>query len=346
MSDAADVAVGQVGQVGRIRLTRPKALNALSHEMANAMDAALKDWQAGGQVRLVLVDAEGGKAFCAGGDIAQMYRFGLNGDYDACRRFWTDEYRLNARIDHYPTPYVALMDGIVMGGGVGISGHGSHRVVTERSMVAMPECAIGLVPDVGGTWLLSRAPGYLGEFLGLTGWRMSGADALLAGFADMAIASENLAAAAGALEQRADPAALDAFRLDLGPAPLEGHLATIDRHFSHETALECLHSLESDPSDFAQQAAAMIRRASPLSVAATFALVRGARELTRIEEALVAEYRFSYRSMTDAQFLEGIRAQIIDKDRNPRWLPDRLEEESAEAVHRMLAPLGAAELTF
>jgi len=182
MSDA-EIHIRVVNGVGRITLNRPKALNALSYEMCVAIEDALDEWVEGGEVKLIVIDAEGDRAFCAGGDIADLYERGMAGDFEFGQKFWADEYRLNAKIANLSIPYVALMDGITMGGGVGISAHGSDRLVTERSMIAMPECGIGLVPDVGGSYLLAKAPGHLGEFLAMTGYRMNAGDAVLAGFA-------------------------------------------------------------------------------------------------------------------------------------------------------------------
>lgn len=341
-----DVKTRLVGSIGRITLARPQSLNALSHGMTTSIHDALTSWKREAAVQLVVIDAEGERAFCAGGDLTEIYAAAQAGSIDRSRAFWVDEYRLNAEIDRYPVPFVAFMDGIVMGGGVGLSGHGSHRIVTERSMVAMPECSIGMVPDVGGTYLLSRSPGRLGEFLALTGWRMTGADAIFAGFADVQMRSGDLGTLKERLEAKGDVAAIDTFAHKPATAPLAEHMHTIDRHFALDSALECLRSLETDSSDFAQTAAAMIRRGCPLSLACAFELVRGARGLGAIEQALTAEYRFTYRSVTDGQFIEGIRAQIIDKDRNPKWWPDRLEDVADEAVARMLAPLSGAELTF
>ncbi len=211
MGSQADVLVRLEGQAGRLTLCRPKALNALSHEMALTIETALLDWQADDRVSLVLIDAEGEKAFCAGGDVAVLYQQGIAGDIESGRQFWRDEYRLNALIDSYPKPYVAVMDGITMGGGIGISAHGSHRIVTERSTLALPECSIGLVPDVGATHLLSRSPGYVGEFLALTGERFNASDALFTGFADYHVPVERLHALKNALIESGDASVIDSF---------------------------------------------------------------------------------------------------------------------------------------
>ncbi|WP_180899918.1 enoyl-CoA hydratase/isomerase family protein [Martelella soudanensis] len=339
-----DIHIRNVGRTGRITLSRPQALNALNHEMTLEIEHALDHWSRTGDVDMILIDAEGERAFCAGGDLSEIYQTGREGDFSCSRSFWADEYRMNALIAGCATPYVALMDGIVMGGGAGISAHGSHRIVTERSMIAMPECGIGLVPDVGCSFVLARAPGHLGEFLAMTGWRMNDGDAIFSGFADIAVNAGDLAALKTRLEETADPDAIDAFERSAGESALARHIDVIERHFGGETALDCLRSLEADDSEFAQRAAAMIRRGCPLAVACAFELVRQARSLETVSEALRHEFRFTYRSMSDGDFLEGIRAQIIDKDRNPKWRITRLEDVDRETVCAMLAPLGAEEL--
>ncbi|MCI5076136.1 enoyl-CoA hydratase/isomerase family protein [Oricola sp.] len=346
MGTDEDIDIRETGRCGRITLTRPKALNALSYDMAMAIEAALDRWQADEAVDMILVDAEGDRAFCAGGDIAAMHSTGTAGDFSYGRTFWSDEYRMNAKIAHSTIPYVAIMDGIVMGGGAGISVHGSHRVVTERSMVAMPECGIGLIPDVGCSLYLARAPEHLGEFLAMTGWRMDAGDAIHAGFADVAVRSDDLPALKARLEETADPRAIDAFADAPGGAGLAPWLETIDRHFGRATALDCLRSLEADPSEFAQKAAGMIRRSCPISLACAFELIRDVRNADTVEEALRREYRFTYRSMSQGEFLEGVRAQIIEKDRDPKWRIARLDDVTPAQVDAMLAPLGDDELTL
>ncbi|RLQ87404.1 enoyl-CoA hydratase/isomerase family protein [Notoacmeibacter ruber] len=341
-----EIEIRKVGSTGRITLNRPKALNALTYEQALAIEEALDAWQAQGDIKRIVIDAMGEKAFCAGGDLSELYRRGVEGDYAYGRRFWADEYRLNAKIANCAIPYIAFMDGITMGGGVGISAHGSHRVVTDRSMIAMPECGIGLVPDVGGTLLLARAAGHLGEFLALTGWRMTGADAIRAGFADLYIDSADVPAAIAALEEGDDLEPLSANSSKTDEAPLSANQNAIDQHFQHKSAKECLASLEADPSEFAQEAAAMMRKACPLSVACAFEMIRKARDFSRIEEALALEYRFTYRSMSDGDFLEGVRALIIEKDRQPKWRIERLGDVGADHIETMLAGLGSDELTL
>lgn len=335
----SDIIIREEGKAGRITLNRPETLNGLTHEMMLEMETALDRWAADGNISLVLIDAEGGRAFSAGGDIQKLYETGKAGDYEYGRRFWRDEYRTNAKIANYPKPYVALMDGIVMGGGIGVSGHGSHRIVTEKTMAAMPECGIGLVPDVGGTWLLGRAPGRMGEYLGLTGARMSGADAIHAGFADAFAPSEALAGLAAKLCESGDPAVIADFAKQPPDSELAARQAGIDRCFSGETVLERLASLESTQAEWAQKAAKAIRRGSPLALVCTLEAVRRARDFSRVEQSLELEYRYVARCMEQGDFLEGIRAAIIDRDRKPKWNPARLEDVTAEMADAMLAPL-------
>ena len=349
MSDGAsqpEVLIRVEGRAGRITLNRPKALNALNYDMALAIDAALKAWAKDDRVALVLIDAVGDKAFCAGGDIASLYHEGKAGRFETGRRFWADEYRMNRRIARYGKPYVALMDGIVMGGGVGLSAHGGHRIVTERSMVAMPECGIGLIPDVGGTLLLANAPGRLGEYLGLTGFRMNAADAILAGFADLFVPSGRLRGLARRLEETGDAGVID----DFAEAPPEGRLAErradIDRLFAGKSARDIVAALEADGGSFAQEALAALRRGSPLSVTATVELVHAVRGEPTIENALAREHRFTWRSQSHGDFIEGTRAAVIDKDRSPHWPVARIEDLPDVALDAVLAPLGEAELRF
>jgi enoyl-CoA hydratase/carnithine racemase len=348
MAPANDINIRVVNRVGRITLDRPKALNALTHTMCTAIESALDEWIAGETVDLIVIDGEGDRAFCAGGDIVDMYHRGKAGDFDYLRRFWQDEYRLNGKIANCPIPYVAIMDGITMGGGVGISAHGSDRIVTERSMIAMPECAIGLVPDVGGTFILSRAPGYLGEYLAATGYRMGPGDAALAGFADVQTSSAEKSELIEALEESADLSVIAGFGRPADEPTLGPYLDKINQYFAMGSALECLNALEKeaggDETCWEAEAAKLIRRNSPISVACSFEMIRQVRAVSTIEEALTIEYRFTYRSMSDGDFMEGVRAQIIDKDRNPKWKTGRIEDVTSEQISAMLVPLGNNEL--
>ncbi len=341
-----DVLIRKQGRAGRITLNRPGALNALTWPMALEIEKALDAWAGDSSVHVIVVDATGEKAFCAGGDIAELYREGRNGDYDYGRKFWADEYRLNAKIHRYAKPYVAFMDGIVMGGGVGVSAHGSHRVVTERSMVAMPETGIGLIPDVGGTYLLSRAPGRCGEYLAATASRMGPGDAVHAGFADRYMPSARKAEAIAALCKTGAPETIDGL-CETPPASELSHRGDeIDRLFATPDALASIKTIEASETDFASSTAKAIRRNSPLSVAVAFEAIRRARCANSIEECLALEYRYTYRCQESAEFLEGIRAAVIDKDRKPQWRPSRLEDLEWNRVSALLSPLGADELKF
>lgn len=338
-----DIEIRRDGVAGRITLTRPKALNALSYDMAMAIDAALKDWQDGDDVQLIILDAEGDKAFCAGGDIQQLYDTGRAGDYAYGRRFWRDEYRLNARLAGYAKPIVSFMQGFVMGGGVGIGCHVATRVLGESTQIAMPECGIGLVPDVGGSLLLARAPGRMGEYLGLTAARMRAGDAIHAGFGDLFIPQDRWPQLIAALCDGMDISQLqgEAQAADSEMAAQQGE---IDQLF-HSTLADTVAALEASDSDFAAAALKAIRRNSPLAMAATLAMLDRLRPEADIREALALEYRFTSRAMEHADFLEGIRAQIIDRDRTPVWRLT-IDEISEDDVAKMLAPLGAEELTF
>ncbi|MEL6476266.1 MAG: enoyl-CoA hydratase/isomerase family protein [Pseudomonadota bacterium] len=342
----SDISIRIEGRAGRITLTRPEALNALTYDMLRTIGAALEAWRDDPAVALVLIDAEGEKAFAAGGDIRDLYRTGRAGDFAFGRQFWADEYRLNAAIANYPKPYIAIMHGIVMGGGVGVSALGSHRIVTDGSLVAMPECGIGLVPDVGGSLLLARAPGHLGAYLGMTSARMGPADAIFAGFADYYVAAERLAALKARLIESGDPVQIGAFATPPPSGSLTVLRPAIDRVFGAETVREIREGLIVEASDWADGALKALGRNCPLSVACTLAMVRRAKGFSRVEQALAQEYRFIWRCMEEGEFLEGIRAAVIDKDRSPRWARPRLDEITEADVARMLAPPPGGDLTF
>ncbi|GHH49791.1 enoyl-CoA hydratase/isomerase family protein [Streptomyces candidus] len=349
-ADPADapVLVHIEGRAGHLVLNRPRALNALTHPMVRTLDAALAAWESDPGVETVVLSGAGGRGLCAGGDIRAIHDDARDGDGRATEAFWWDEYRLNARIARFPKPYVALMDGIVMGGGVGVSAHGGVRVVTERSRVAMPETGIGFVPDVGGTHLLARAPGELGTYLALTGTAVGAADALQCGLADHFVPSDRLADLVADL---AVVPAREAVRRRATDAPqdglLDGAREWIDHCFAGDTAEEIVGRLTDTGVRAAKEAAETLLAKSPTSVKVTLEAVRRARALGSLERVLVQEYRVSCTALRGPDLVEGVRAQIIDKDRDPRWSPATLGEVSGTTVARHFASRGAGrELTF
>ncbi len=342
----SDISIRITGQAGRITLQRPEALNAMTYEMCLAIEAALDAWRDDDDVKLVVMDAAGDRAFCAGGDIADLYAEGAKGNYAYGQKFWADEYRLNAKIFTYPKPVVSFLQGFTMGGGVGLGCHGSHRIVGESSQIAMPECGIGLVPDVGGSLMLALAPGRLGEYLGATGTRMTAGDAIYAGFADHFIPQEAWPALIETLEASSKIDALEAAAQTPPPGTLQEQQGEIDRLFAGDTLSDIRAVLSAETSEFAQKTLKTLARNSPLSVACAIDIVHRLKRLDStlsIYKALELEYRYTYRAQEFGDFQEGIRAQIIDKDRNPRWqYPDG--EVPLMEVAKMLLPLGAATL--
>ncbi len=340
----SDISIRVTGRAGRITLTRPKALNALTYDMCLAIEDALDAWREEDAVDLVVLDAEGDRAFCSGGDIAELYATGTKGDYAYGRRFWADEYRLNAKIFSYSKPVVSFLQGFTMGGGVGLGCHGSHRVVGESSQIAMPECGIGLLPDVGGTLILALAPGRLGEYLGTTATRMAGEDAIYAGFANRYIPEAKWQNVIEQLEKTGTTDALEAARITPPPSKLEAQADDIAASFDGETLADILDTLQTKGGDFTDETLKKLRRMSPLAMACTIEVIHRLRGPSpSIEKALDHEYRFTFRAMEHADFLEGIRAAIIDKDRSPSWQFADMNVPLS-AVDKMLQPLGADAL--
>ena len=336
----SDINIRIVAKAGRITLTRPQALNAMTYDMCIAIEAAFDAWAEDDNVELIIIDAEGERAFCSGGDIAELYATGTAGNYAYGRKFWADEYRLNNKIFGYAKPVVSFLQGFTMGGGVGIGCHGSHRIVGESSQIAMPECGIGLVPDVGGSLLLALAPGRLGEYLGTTASRMNSDDAIFAGFADSYVTELKWKSLIESLEQTADLSLIEATS---GPPP-EGTLRTlapqIDALFAGEALCDILTLLDKDNGEFALETRKKLARMSPLSIASTIEMIHRLRgQSLSMQKALDLEYRFTYRAMEHGDFLEGIRAAIIDKDRNPKWQHPDMQVPLA-SVAKMLQPLG------
>ncbi len=332
------------GRVGHLELNRPRALNALTYAMVDAIAATLEAWRDDARVETVLLTGAGERGFCAGGDILALYEDAKQGDCTMGPAFWADEYRLDVAIAEYPKPVVAVMDGLVLGGGIGLSAHASHRVVTERSKVGMPEVGIGFLPDVGGTWLLSHAPGELGTHLALTGGSVGAGDALALGLADSFVRSDSLAALTAALGDRAPDDVLAELAEPAPASDLLGERSWIDAAYAGDDALEIVRRLEAGAEEAARTAAATIRSKSPTSCAVALAALRAAAGMSGLREALDAEYRAAVRLQRGPDFVEGVRAQIVDKDRNPRWTPARLEDLPPGTAADHLAPLGDAEL--
>ncbi len=320
------VRVERTGRLGRLTLDRVRAINALDLGMVEALSAALDDWEGDAGVEVVLLDGAGDRGFCAGGDVRGLYEQIVAGRPEETAVFFRAEYALNARIAEYPAPIVVFADGITMGGGIGLAGHASVRIVTERSRLAMPETRIGFTPDVGGTWLLGRAPGRTGEYLALTGASMDAADALYAGFADHLVPSARLdevreALAAGGGDLTADEQ-VRAFAVEPEPSRLEAARPWIDEAFSAETVGEILQRLRARPEPEASATADVLEEVSPTALAATLAAVRAARSLSGLRAALEQEYGLVlWFALTQPDLVEGIRAQLVDKDRAPAWRP-------------------------
>ncbi len=317
---SADVEFSVHGGIGRITLNRPKARNALTTAMVLAIKQQLDDWDLDAAVRAAVVIGAGDHGLCAGGDVRDMQASAIRGD-DGAAEFFRAEYRMNARIRQFGKPYVSIMDGLAMGGGIGVSAHGSVRIVTERSLLAMPEVTIGICTDVGATWLLSRAPGELGTYLALTGSTFGPGDAIYCGFADYFMPVADLATFVHRLETES----IEELLAELCTAPPAAALAEqrgwIDECFCFDSVAEILAALGSHASPEAQATADLIRTKSPSAVAVTLEAVRRACDLDTLEQALEAEFAVSCYLMYQHDAIEGIRALIVDKDRNPQWQP-------------------------
>lgn len=338
-----EILTAKKGALGLVALNRPRVLNSLSHDMILDFGKALATFEADPQVAAVLVTGEGERGLCAGGDIRMFYESGKAGDGKASH-FLKAEYRLNARIAGFKKPYVVVMDGITMGGGVGVSSHGSHRIVTETTKLAMPETGIGFFPDIGATWLLSRASGELGTWMGLTGEAVNGADAITAGFADWYVPQNRVAELLeriGALPAPALGATMASIIRDYtvdGPTGIfaQGR-AMIDRCFAFDTVEEIIAALEQEQSDLAARTLNAISAKSPTSLKVTLRMLREARRSKDLETCLEREFAGTLQVVKLPDFYEGIRAAIIDKDRNPKWNPATLEGVEAESVEAFFA---------
>ena len=329
------------GRAGILTLNRPRNLNALTHGMILAMTETLQQWAGDPQVDLVVLTGAGERGLCAGGDIVALYYDGFEGGLGGAR-MWADEYALNLAIARYPKPFVALMHGLVLGGGIGLAGHASHRIATDSTRAGMPETAIGFVPDVGGTYLLSRAPGGVGIHLALTAAHAGPGQAIEAGLADVYVPEDRLQDLVEALAATGDPDVIGRWA-----APAPGGFATdravLDRAYAAGTAEQILAALDAEDSPAAADAAERIRRNSPLALKVTLESLRRAagRELA---DVLATEYRVSVHFQLGTELREGVRAQVIDKDRTPRWNPPTLEEVSAEEVAACFEPIGHPDI--
>ncbi len=340
-----DVLFERRGAVGLITLNRPKALNALTRDMCLAMRERLSEWRDDTAIKTVAIRGTGERAFCAGGDIRALYDSGKNGTPYALE-FYRDEYRLNAMIKHYPKPYVALLHGIVMGGGVGVSVHGAYRIANETLTFAMPETGIGLFPDVGGSYFLPRCPGEIGMYLALTGERLKTADTLYAGVATHFVPAAQTGELLAALESGASPDfALQSFGQRPGEAPLADKREAIDRIFGEGSVEGIFALLDADPGHWAREAAAVLRKKSPTSLKITLRQIREGRHLS-FDDCMRMEYRMVHRIVEGHDFYEGVRAAIIDKDNAPKWRPADLAGVTESQVETYFEPLGDNELTF
>jgi enoyl-CoA hydratase/carnithine racemase len=321
------------GRVGRILLNRPRALNALDLDMIRVFTAALVEWRDDPHVHAVLIQGAGDRAFCAGGDIRALRDAQVSGNRPAADAFFREEYDLNLLIASYPKPYISLIDGICMGGGIGVSVHAPYRIATEHAMFAMPETAIGFFPDIGATFFLPRLPGRLGAYLGLTGLRTTGADAVHAGFATHYVTRAHLPALSAALAE-IGPAAMARFAEPLPPFSLADHLPAIDACFSAPTVPEIVARLEAGGGAWTGPALAALRSVSPTALAFTLEALRRGADMT-LPQALEAEFNLTRTTMAYPDFAEGVRAMVVDKDRKPKWQPASIEDVDPALIAAM-----------
>jgi enoyl-CoA hydratase len=357
-----DILFGREGGVATVTLNRPRALNAFTLGMYRSLDPVLRAWADDPDVRAVLVRGAGERAFCAGGDVRAVYEAGqgIAGPRDLTSVFFREEYELIRRVHFYPKPYLAIIDGITMGGGAGVSVNGAYRIATEKTLLAMPETGIGLFPDVGATRFLNRCPGHVGRYLGLTGVRLGPADALYCGFAmhfvprervpELVIALAGLIWRDGAERAQVDDL-LASFRSDPGMPPLAARRAAIDRIFAAESVEAILQALAHEAesggpdSQWAAETRASLLTKSPTSLKVTLRQLIVGRGCD-LEQALVLEYRLTQHFMAGHDFYEGVRAVVVDKDGNPRWQPATLADVSDATVEDYFAPLADHELRF
>ncbi len=352
VAENEDILVSVRNGVGIVTLNRPKAINSLNDVMVAGLQQALDEWEHDDSVKAVLLTGAGERGLCAGGDVVALYH-SARGDKSYARKFWWDEYLLNAHIGRFAKPYVAVMDGIVMGGGVGVAAHGNVRVVTEKTKMGMPEVGIGFIPDVGGTYLLSRTPGLLGLHAALTGAPFTGADAIAMGFADHFVPHDRLPDFVEAVVTDGHEDALNSYAEEPPESELLAQRHWIDSCFAGDTVQQILDDLRShadeaqghDGGNAAAAAADLIATRSPIALAVTLTAVRRAAHLQSLEEVLQQEFRVSAASLSSHDFVEGIRAQLVDKDRNPQWSPATLDAVDEAAIDAYFASANP-DLTF
>ena len=339
-----ELIIRREGAAGVLSLNRPKAIHALTLPMCHAMSAGLAQWASDDAVKAVILDHSEGRGFCAGGDIAFLRNSALNDGCVSGRQFFHDEYQLNHQMFTYPKPIVAFMDGITMGGGVGISQPAKYRVATENTRFAMPETGIGLFPDVGGGWYLSRLSGRMGQFLALTGARLDGAECLWAGLATHYLPSEALADAKARIAAGHEPGGvLAALSVTPPPARIEGNAAAIAKHFASDRYEDILASLELDDTEWAAKELATLRTKSPQTCKVALRQLATSALLTDFADNMAMEYRIASRVLTRPDFAEGVRAVIVDKTGDPAWNPATPELVSGELLDTIFAPLPADE---
>ena len=353
MSNESDILFSQTGGVGHVKLNRPHILNALNYDMVTAMQQVLDDWAIDSSVAMVLVQGAGDRAFCAGGDIRRLAENSRIEGIDYCRRFFSSEFRLNRTIFRYPKPYIAILDGITMGGGVGLSVHGQYRIATERTLFAMPETGIGYFPDVGGSYFLPRCPGSIGMYLGLSGARLKAGDSLTAAVSTHYVPTNLVDRLIEALE-KIDPAedvpfkvntVLSEFSGALEGETLTNHRAIIDQCFSEDSLDQVLVALDASGDEWSKRTASKIGEKSPTSLKVTFRQLREGGALD-FEGCMMMELRLALRFMEDHDFYEGVRAVVVEKDNQPNWLPSSISEVTNDAVERYFLPLADGDLHF
>ena len=348
MTDESDDILTRVDNgVGFVTLNRPKAINSLNQNMVDRLREVLTAWEQDDAISAVVLSGAGERGLCAGGDVVAIYH-SARADGSEARRFWYDEYLMNGQVGRYPKKYVALMDGIVMGGGVGVGAHANTRVVTETTKMAMPEVGIGFIPDVGGAYLLSRAPGALGLHAALTGAPFSGADAIALGFADHFVAHDNLDALREAIAADGVAQAIATHAVEPPPSELAAQRDWIDECYAGDTVADIVASLRDHGrmgAGPANDAADLIETRSPIALSVTLEAVRRAAKLDTLEDVLAQDYRVSSASLRSHDLVEGIRAQLVDKDRNPKWSPASLPDVSPADVEAYFATV-EDELTF